>query len=233
LIKAVFFDAGETLLHPQPSWSDICVEVLTERGHSVTIDAMRAAWAHSGRLFVESSNEGRTFSLSREESRAFWTKLYADLLEFLGIDDAGVPDKLYKTFSTPERYGLFLDVLPTLKQLDARGLRLGVISNFESWLSELLDHLGVSHRFETVAISGDLGWEKPDRRNLHWPMGELGVDAADCLHFGDSPDFDAGPAHELGMTGVLLDRHGRWNELEAAYPRVSSLGELPALLDGI
>jgi hypothetical protein len=32
------------------------------------------------------------------------------------------------------------------------------------------------------------------------------------------------------MHGVLLDRHGRWVELEEDYPKIASLAELPDLL---
>jgi putative hydrolase of the HAD superfamily len=106
-----------------------------------------------------------------------------------------------------------------------------VISNFEGWLKTLLDVLEVRELFDVVAISGDLGWEKPDARIFEWAMREAGVRPAASVHVGDSPNFDAQPAHDLGMMGVLLDRHGRWTDLEADYPRVSSLGELIPLVD--
>ena len=231
MIEAVFFDAGETLLTPNPSWSELSVEVLRERGHDVPVEQMRDAWRYGGQHFINAADEGFMFSVTPEDSHHFWTSLYHDMLEHLDIDDREAPEVLYRTFSDPMNYMLFHDTLPTVNTLKERGLLLGVISNFESWLSKLLEHLEMRDLFDVVAISGDLGWEKPDPLIFRWAMDQAGVDARSSLHVGDSPNFDAQPAHDLGMTGVLLDRHGRWTDLEADYPVVSTLGELSTLID--
>ncbi len=233
VIEAVFFDAGETLLSPQPSWSELSVKVLGDRGHHVTLEQMREAWRYGGDHFIRASEEGRLFSTSQGESHAFWTTLYADMLSFLEIADEGAPQVLYETFSDPSNYALFADALPTIEEFRSRGVKLGVISNFEGWLKTLLDVLGIRESFDVIAISGDLGWEKPDARIFEWAMDEAGVKPAASLHVGDSPNFDAQPAHDLGMTGVLLDRHGRWTDLEAEYPRISTLSELVEISEGL
>jgi putative hydrolase of the HAD superfamily len=231
MIEAVFFDAGETLLSPNPSWSDIAIVKLSERGHEVTVERMRLAWRHVGDHFIDAAEAGVMFSVSHEASKKFWTKLYLDQLEFLGIDDEGAALVLYETFSNPENYRLFDDTLPTITALRERGVRLGVISNFEGWLRDMLARFELLDLFEVVAISGDLELEKPDPRIFEWAMREMGVRPDVSLHIGDSPNFDAQPAHDLGMTGVLLDRHGRWTDLEADYPVVQTLGAIPDLLD--
>jgi len=232
-VEAVFFDAGETLLSPQPSWSELSAKILNERGHHVSVEQMREAWRHGGQHFLRAAEEGRTFSTSHGESHAFWTTLYADMLSFLRIADEGAPQVLYETFSDPSTYALFPDAVPTVEEFRSRGLKVGVISNFEGWLKTLLDHLEIRELFDVIAISGDLGWEKPDARIFEWAMNEAGVEPGNSLHVGDSPNFDAQPAHDLGMVGVLLDRHGRWTDLDAPYERVVTLGELVPLVEGL
>jgi putative hydrolase of the HAD superfamily len=232
MIEAVFFDAGETLLTPNPSWSELAVVKLGDRGHDVAVEHMREAWRHVGDHFIKAAEEGFLFSVSHEDSKRFWTTLYLDQLEFLGIEDEGAALVLYDTFSDPKNYMLFQDVVPTLEALRSGGLKLGVISNFESWLAGMLDHLDIARFFDVIAISGDLQLEKPDPRIFKWAMQEMGVDARESLHVGDSPNFDAQPAHDLGMTGVLLDRHGRWTDLKADYQVISTLGELVSIVDG-
>lgn len=231
MIEAVFFDAGETLLSPRPSWSELSAIVLRDRGHDVGIDSLRSAWRHTAQHFLRAADEGRTFSTSHDESHKFWTTLYHDLLEYLGIHDADAPEVLYATFSDPANYDLFPDALPAIEELRRRGLRLGVISNFESWLKGMLRKLGIHDLFDVLAISGDLGWEKPDPRIFKWAMEEAGVGAETSVHVGDSPHFDAIPAAEVGMTGVLLDRSGRWDDLEGDFPRITTLRELARLVD--
>ena len=232
MIEAVFFDAGETLLSPNPSWSELSVVKLTERGHDVTVEQMREAWRHVGDYFLEAAENELMFWTSHEASKRFWTKLYLDQLEFLGVDDEGAALVLYDTFSDPANYRLFDDAVPILDTLAARGVKLGIISNFERWLRDMLIHFDLLERFDVVAISGDLELEKPDRRIFEWAMREMGTSPAASLHVGDSPNFDAQPAHDLGMTGVLLDRHGRWTDLDAPYPVISTLGELTNVIDG-
>lgn len=229
MIEAVFFDAGETLLSAVPSWSELSADVLNARGHHVTVEQMREGWRHGGQHFLNAADEGFMFSVTREDSHHFWTTLYHDMLDFLGISDDDAPEVLYRTFSDPRNYALFDDAVPTVTALKERGIKVGVISNFESWLRTMLEHFEIDHLFDVLAISGELGWEKPDPRIFKWAMEEAGVDAPASLHVGDSPNFDAQPAHDLGMTGVLLDRHGRWSDLDAPYPTVSSLSDLVPL----
>jgi putative hydrolase of the HAD superfamily len=230
VITTAFFDAGETLLGPRPSWSGLSTTVLTQRGHDVTIEQLQAAWRETGQIFLAAADEGRTFSTSRDESHRFWTRLYASLLEHLGVRDPEAPEVLYETFSDPSNYELFEDALPALDALSSRGVKLGVISNFESWLNVMLDHLEIRGRFEVLAISGDLGWEKPDPRIFKWAMEEAGAQPHECLHVGDNPHFDAIPAQQLGMAGVLVDRFGRWADLEGEFARVRTLTDLTTLL---
>lgn len=230
-IEIVFFDAGETLLTPNPSWSEKSADVLRERGHSVSVEQLREAWRHSGQHFQNAADDGVMFSLSREASHHFWTSLYHDMLEHLGIDDDGAPEVLYETFSNPSNYMLFSDVIPTLDALKARGVVLGVISNFEAWLRDMLGKLGITHYFETIVISGEVNLEKPDPGIFKLGLEEAGVAPEAAVYIGDTPHFDAAPATELGMLGVLLDRHARYTDLEAPYPIVSTLGALPDLID--
>lgn len=227
-IEVVFFDAGETLLHPEPSWSERTLDILADRGHELSLDQIRDAWRHGGQHFINAAEEGFVFAASHTDSHFFWTTLYLDMLDHLGIGDPQAADVLYETFSNPENYALFDDAVPTVSALRDRGLRTGIISNFEGWLAKLLDHLGIRELFDVVAISGDLAIEKPDPRIFRWAMEEAGVGPEQSLHVGDSPNFDAQPAHDLGMVGVLLDRHGRWSDLDAPYAVVPTLS---ALLD--
>jgi putative hydrolase of the HAD superfamily len=229
VITTAFFDAGETLLSPQPSWSGLSTNVLRRRGHDVTVERLQAAWRDVGHLFQRAADDGVTFSVSHDESHKFWTNLYRELLGHLGVEDPEAPEELYHTFSDPSNYDLFPDALPALDALASRGVKLGIISNFESWLNVMLERLGIRHRFDVLAISGDLGWEKPDARIFKWAIEDAGAQPDECLHVGDNPNFDAVPAAELGMTGVLIDRSGRWKDLDGPFRRVSALTELTSL----
>lgn len=227
-VEIVFFDAGETLLRPEPNFRDAAAAVYRSRGHAVESQDIVRTGELMTRKFVEAAESGVVMSASPSASRDFWTSVYVEMTAALGLDDDGAPEALLEHFSDPASYGLFDDVVPCLDALAERGLRLGVISNFEAWLDPMLSSLGIKERFDVVAISGPLGVEKPDRRIFDWAVEQAGVAHSACAHVGDQPAFDSGPALELGMRGILLDRYGRWGGVE--HPKVASLDELVDLL---
>jgi putative hydrolase of the HAD superfamily len=136
-------------------------------------------------------------------------------------------EEMYSTFSSSASYRLFDDVLPALEELTEMGYRLGLISNFEEWLEEMLVELEVGHLFDISVISGFEGIEKPDAEIYRRALEKAGVDPSFAVHVGDSPANDVEPAREVGITAVLLDRYNRYPD---ARPRVRSLDDLPDLL---
>jgi putative hydrolase of the HAD superfamily len=230
LIKVVFFDVGETILRPFPSFQELFSVACREAGHDVSaeqVDAVRSALApHLVDIAEETGVEAP--SLSAEDSRVFWTYLYRRFLEELGIVDESAVGHLYSVFSATSSYKMFDDVAPTLERLTADGYRLGVISNFESWLEGMLVELEVGDVFEPSVISGIEGVEKPNPRLYEIAVEHAGIHPAEAVHVGDSPGLDVEPAQRVGLKAVLLDRTGRYPD--AAWPTVRSLAELPDLL---
>lgn len=227
--RAVFFDAGETLVHAHPSFPELFSDVLRRQGFDTDPEELRAALHLVAERFTRAAREGEVWSASPETSRAFWFDIYGILLGKLGVPNAEpIAEALYATFSDRANYRLFDDAVPVLDQLSASGLTLGVVSNFEEWLEGLLEELGVIGYFDVRVISGIEGMEKPDTRIFRLALDRAGVEPADAVYVGDSPEFDTDPAESLGMLGVLIDRRDRFPE--HGGPRIRSLDELPALV---
>jgi putative hydrolase of the HAD superfamily len=228
-VRAVLFDAGETLVHPSPSFPELFTRVLSTRGiersPEAVIDASRAVFHR----FSEAARDNDLWTTSPEASARFWKSVYARMLGELGVGSAdGLADTLYEAFTDQRNYALFDDVDATLDALDDAGLALGIVSNFEAWLEDLLGSLGVRERFGVRVISGVEGIEKPDPRIFTLALDRLGIDAREVAYVGDNPEFDIAPARALGMTPVLIDRRGRFPESDGL--RITDLRELgPAL----
>ena len=229
MIDIVFLDAGETIVHPHPSFAELFAHTCERDGYQVSPDDVRGVQErlapHLLDIGESSGIDNPTFS--PEASFTFWTHLYGRFCEELAIDDVRMPEKLYRVFSSSESYRLFDDVVPALEALAARGLRLGLISNFEGWLEKMLVELEVGHLFEVSVISGVEGVEKPDPAIYELALDRAGVRPSRALHVGDAPKLDAGPATSVGMHAVLLDRSGRYPDFEGL--RIKSLEELPPL----
>jgi putative hydrolase of the HAD superfamily len=234
--RAVFFDAGETLVHPTPSFPELFARVLDEAGHERDPEAVTEASAAVFRRFAEAADDGELWTTSPERSARFWKGVYAQMLVALGLPSGdGLRDALYGTFTDPENYALFDDVVPALDALDPRrphgDLTFGIVSNYEAWLEDLLVRLGVRDRFPVRAISGIEGYEKPDLRLFRVALDRAHLDPVEVAYVGDNPAFDVHPARELGLTPILIDRRGRFPDEDCR--RVADLRELPAVLGAI
>jgi len=225
---AVFFDAGETLVHPHPSFPDLFAKILVREGHEVSPDAIRDRIHVVSDRFREAARTNELWTTSPERSRRFWHEVYAIFLQDIGIVDAALADTCYREFTDLANYTLFDDVIPALKLLEESDLTLGVISNFEEWLERLLEQLGVRSYFSVRVISGVEGLEKPDPRIFQLAMERAGVQPGRSVYVGDNPEFDVDPALAVGMFPVLIDRRDRFPD--APGIRIASLEELPDVL---
>ena len=227
--RAVFFDAGETLVYPHPSFPELLVQILDEEGYRVDPAAIREKLHVVADIFTTAASEVELWSTSPERSRRFWDRVYRRLLQELGVPFGdGLARRIYTTFTDIGNYRLFPDVVSTLESLRAAGETLGVVSNFEEWLERLLESLGVTPFFSIRVISGVEGVEKPDQRIFRLALDRAGTRPSESVYVGDSPTFDVEPARAVGMFAVLLDRRGRHPDHPG--PRITSLQELqPAI----
>ena len=232
-VEVVFFDAGETLLHPHPSFPELFARVANENGYPIEVERIHEVQQRLAPHLVELAEETgiEKPSLDPDDSLTFWSHLYRRLLAELGIKDEALVGEMYSTFSSSASYRLFDDALPALRELESAGYRLALISNFEQWLEEMLVELEVGHIFEISVISGIEGIEKPDPEIYRRALEKVGVPAERTVHIGDSPKMDVEPARSVGMHTILLDRYDRY--VDADVPRVASLKDLRPVISGL
>ena len=94
------------------------------------------------------------------------------------------------------------------RELRAAGITVGVISNSEGRLAELLDEMAIADPFSTIVDSGRCGMEKPDPMIFAHALAELGV-AADvpAIHIGDLWTADVVGALSSGWRAIWYGPH--------------------------
>jgi putative hydrolase of the HAD superfamily len=225
-LECVLFDAGDTLLAPAPSFQGRFVAVAAAHGLPLEEAAVDAAIAEAVR-----AAEWPSDWTDPATQRSFWVGFYRQVLAALGHEGRELAEALFAAFSDPAGYRLFDDARPALEALAGRGLKLGVVSNFEPWLEDVLALEGVDHLFAAVAISGKLGVAKPDPEIFKAALAETGADPAATVHVGDQPVNDVAAARAVGITPVLIDRFARHPDPDGAH-RVEDLLGLVRLLNG-
>ena len=217
MLRAVFFDVGNTLLYPYPSVSAVVKEILEDWGHEHELEAIDAYLPLVDEYYEDRYREDDTFWTDEGETADIWVGMYSLLCRKLGIDEQAeeLALKVYERFGDPGHWRLYDDVIPVLVRLRDKGCRLGIISNWDSRLSDLVVGLGIGDLLDGVVCSATVGLHKPDPRIFELACATLGVRPVDSVHVGDHHYADVLGAESVGMLAVLIDRHGgpppRWS----------------------
>jgi len=162
-----------------------------------------------------------------------WRDYFHVILAHAGLpagEHGAVIDTLWEAH---RRVGLWTAATPggpaIVAELKRRGLRVGVVSNAEGLVARDLDRAGYDGMFETVVDSHLVGVEKPDPAIFAIALERMRLRPESTVFVGDVPAVDVAGARAAGLIPLLLDRHDLYPE---TAPRLRSLAELPAWLDG-
>jgi putative hydrolase of the HAD superfamily len=206
-VRAVFFDAGGTLIHID--WGRVAGVIAKVLGREVPA-ARLAAGEYKGRELIEAIMAGGESGTDADR----WSRHFrATLL------DAGLTEDEYERvgpaiYAEHRRRHLWSVTLPGtaegLAALRRAGWLVACISNADGTVSRLLKDAGILPHLEFVVDSGVVGVEKPDPRIFEIALERAGVAAADAFYVGDVHPIDVVGARGVGMTPVLMDPLGRY-----------------------
>ena len=222
IIRVVTFDAAGTLIRlvAPPGWT--YAETANLFGYNLdprrVQDAFRIAWKTLPPPLASCGPHP-------DDDRGWWRRLVAKT-----IDDAGYKidrfddyfTEVYETFARPGVWELFPGVPLVLTELSRLEIRLGVISNFDRRLYDVLLHLGVRDAFEHVIISSEVGAQKPAARVFLEAARRFDVGVHEILHVGDDPESDFGGARSAGLHALLVDHESAG--LSSLFSCLSDLG---------
>ncbi|RLE41685.1 hypothetical protein DRJ48_05095 [Candidatus Woesearchaeota archaeon] len=118
---------------------------------------------------------------------------------------------------------LFPETEPVLKQLKARAVKLGLISNLPNPLYDVVHSKHLDKYFEAIVFSCDVGAVKPAKMLFEECLKRLGLTKDEVVMVGDSIRGDMQGAKNAGIRGILLD----WNNEHPEYqPRITKLKQV-------
>jgi putative hydrolase of the HAD superfamily len=121
-------------------------------------------------------------------------------------------------------------MIELVRELRGRGVPVGIISNSEGHLAELVGELGWAADFETVVDSGRVGVDKPDARIFLHACEALRTPANQLLHVGDAWEADVKGALGVAAHAVWFDARHRERELPERVHGASNAAELREVL---
>ena len=200
-IQAVTFDVGGTLIEPWPSVGHVYAEVAASNGISnlshqelqsrfVAAFRRRTRPLHSADEWAEIVDATFAGLVTEPPSKTFFLQLY-------------------ERFAQPAAWRIYPDVEPTLAALAERGVKLGVVSNWDDRLRPLLDALGLACRFDTIVVSSEIGVSKPAPGIFRKAAELLRTPPQAILHVGDSFEMDVEGARAAGLQARQIERTAR------------------------
>jgi putative hydrolase of the HAD superfamily len=210
VIRTIFFDAAGTLLEPAERVGETYARFARRSGVIVDPSALdrgfRAAFSSAPPLAFPPGAADR-----HARERAWWRRVVFEAFTSTAPATPSLPfdqvfAAVFEHFARPDAWRVFADVQPTLKQLHTRGLRLAVVSNFDTRLHGLLEGLGLAGSFHSVVLSSECGSAKPDARIFAAALRATGATPQATLHVGDSEELDVRGAKSAGVAALRIDR---------------------------
>ncbi|MEW5318542.1 MAG: hypothetical protein WDW38_009758 [Sanguina aurantia] len=192
--KGLLLDAAGTLLSPSESVVDVYTRYALK--HGVTVESsqilseFRSAysqpWAKSALRY-----EG--------DGRPFWRRIVA---LSTGSDCPVMFESIYMYYTTAEAWTLTPGAVTALTQIRAAGLKIAVVSNFDTRLRPILKVLGAEHLFDAVVVSAEVGAEKPNPIIFEAACNQLRLLPEEVLHVGDDRRNDVWGARDAGIAAL-------------------------------
>ena len=112
--------------------------------------------------------------------------------------------QMFRILST-DYIRLYPHVKSALRALRKKGFRLWLLSNAQrAFTAYELNHLGIADLFDSVYISSDYGFRKPDARFFNALIREHDLDPARCLMIGNDRNTDIAGAQAAGMATLYM-----------------------------
>jgi len=227
--QAVLFDAVGTLIHPDPPVAR-AYSIAGRRFGSFLNESeilARFADAFARQEALDQADSGDRTNEVREHAR--WRAIVAEVFDDVRDAD-GLFELLWDHFADPKHWRMYDDAARAWGALAARGMALGIASNFDARLECVLRGLWPRAAAGRVFISSEIRWRKPSENFFASIAESLSIAPPRLLLVGDDVTNDYHGARAAGWRAVLLDRRARGAECDVesvpSSARIASLDEL-------
>jgi REG-2-like HAD superfamily hydrolase len=162
--------------------------------------------------------------------RAVWLKMAEEWLTAIGSDPARARDWLdeflMRMFAGEDgAFSPFEDAEPALRAVRSKGVKVGVLSNWDHTLHLVLQQTGLDRLLDFAIASLEVGIEKPHPAIFAAALGRAETSPDAALHVGDDYEDDYLGATNAGWHALLLDRRGG-STLTSDHNTIRSLSEV-------
>jgi HAD superfamily hydrolase (TIGR01509 family) len=221
--KAVFFDWMGTLAHPEPDRHELFSQLARELGFELSPQRLLRGVMEADTRVPEGAPPRYAEGKDETPFLRWWEVLLAQAGATIPKDVRLEITRRAGRHVREAAWVLYDDVLPAIKAIKEKGLRLGLISNM------YLGRAGLDAFLDVVVTAKDVGASKPDPLIFRAALKQAGVTASEAVYVGDQYELDAVGARKAGIRPVLIDRYGIVSET-VDCPVIQSLPEVLGFL---
>ncbi|KAE8716089.1 cullin-3A [Hibiscus syriacus] len=130
------------------------------------------------------------------DGKPFWKLVVS---EATGCSDDDYFEEVYEHYGNGYAWRLPDGASETIFHLKNAGVKVAVVSNFDTRLRNVLKELNVIDLFDAVTISSEVGYEKPDARIFKAALDQIDMEANKVVHVGDDLKADKVGANAFGI----------------------------------
>lgn len=228
-IKAVFFDAADTLFYIREGLGKTYAEPARKYG----IDPSPSELKKSFSKHFPSAPPlafGRVSDTERKDlEKQWWYDVVRNVYDDIGMFNEF--DNYFEDLFEHFRKGaweIFPETEPVLTSLKNKELKLVVVSNFDSRVYDVCRNLGILNYFDDFIISSEAGYAKPSAEIFQLALNRNYLDESECIHIGDNFENDYLCPRSIGMNAVFLDRENKLDNNEIF--RIQNLKQITELI---
>ncbi len=231
-VRVILFDAADTLFEVKGLVGETYASAARKYGREVSAERMQERFAAAFSAAPPPAFPRVTIEKRKILEKEWWERVVRRAFD--GIEPepfAPFFDEIFRYFSSAEAWRLFPETKLVLERL-ATGLRLGIISNFDSRLYGILQGFGIRRYFEKIVLSSEAGSAKPAPAIFQAAIDLFGIDPEEGLYIGDH-EGDVSGAVTAGLRAAVIRRGGAIGggaDGEPGVPTLKSLNEIEGLI---
>jgi len=210
-VKTIFFDAADTLFYIEKGLGHTYAGVARKYGADPDPAEIKKAFSRAFKSAPPLAFGDVSVKERQRLEKEWWKAIVGKVYSEIGMFDEFDPhfDELFEVFRG-EAWTLFPETVDVLSNLKESGYRLGIISNFDSRVYDVMRQLGIYDFFDVLVISSEAGHAKPSHGIFSLALERAGRDPREVIHVGDDLCNDFHGARAMGIRALLLDREGEY-----------------------
>ncbi|RKU12224.1 hypothetical protein C6503_17740 [Candidatus Poribacteria bacterium] len=207
-IRFVIFDVGQTLLFLTPSSEEVLLARCQQLAIDIELEDLKRG-CKMGELWVAQTimqEQQGTPRMSDEEFDMKWDYVVLETaLKDRTVDLDDLVKRLQDVQGPAQNWRTSPETHTVLNGLQAKGMPLGIVSNFSRILPDLCRTEGIADYFDFIIASEAVGISKPDPRILQTALGRAQVNPEEAVYVGDHP-FDVLCAKKVPMPVIWFNK---------------------------